>query len=324
MQVVEENVQLIAELSEEMQAADAAVKQVRVSITCAGSPLAYHVISMIGCSQVFGSNIRIKLNLFDDQNLPLLSATVMEAVDLASGSIYGPPVVTSDLAELFAVSDLVLLLDDVTAGQGEPRADWLRRVDEKFRSYGRRINSLCRRDVLIVVPALNSAANVIGSTLTRSAPNIPSENIVVTSRLAENRVRGCISRHCGVNPGSVVDLVVWGDASAVDSDRFVIDVSRAKVNDCETSAVWGPEHLRSVKSVIHDSQWIRRDLPLLISSSSLSSISSYVSTANALISFLSDLWESGSTNTPNRRLHSLTVASKGDAIFMLNVSTKLW
>jgi len=306
-EVASENGQWVNELRVEKRSTDAAVKRLRVSITSAASSLAYHVIAMIASGQVFGDLVTVCLTLCDTDT-SALSAVAMEVVDLASGSVHGSPVVTSDPTQFFTGADVILLLDDVTAGDGEPRADWLRRVYSKFSGYGQQIDAQCCNDVLIILPAINSAVNIIGSVLERSAPNIPPANIVVTSRLAENRARAAIWRQSGVNSASIVDLIVWGDASAMHTSRFAVDVSHAKVYDCDSSAVCGPQYYRSVDDVVHDTKWLSRDLPTALIRSSSSSSSSSMSTASALTSFLSD-WSSAKHN--NKRLHSVAVASQG-------------
>ena len=309
VEVVSENTQLADDLHAERLTADAAVKRVRLSITSAAGPLAYHVISMIAARQVFGSAVKIDLNLCD-VDTSVSSAVAMDVVDLASGSVHQPPSVTSDPNQFFTGADIILLLDDVTMDEGESRADWLRRVYSKFSSYAHQIEAVCRRDVVVIVPAINSAANFIGSVISRCAPDIPAENIVVTSRLVENRARAEISRRTGVNSGSIVDLIVWGDASAMKPGRFAVDVSRAKVYDCESSAVWGPQYYRSVDSVVADTQWLCHDLPAATSSSS-SGGAPLMSTASALTSFLSDWWTG---NCASQRLHSAAVRSQGHVI----------
>jgi len=315
LQVATENTQLVDKLRAEELASDATVKRVRVSITAAASALAYHVVSMIASRQVFGNPVKVTLNLCD-ANVSASSALATEAVDLASLSVHEPPAVTSDLNQYFTGADVILLLDDVTVGEGEPRADWLRRVYIKFSSYAHEIDAVCSRDVVIVVPAINSAANFIGSVISSCAPNIPTSNIIVTSRLVENGARAAISRQSGVNSGSIVDLVVWGDASAVNTSRFAVDVSHAKVYDCDSSAVWGPEYFRSVESVVRDTRWLSHDLPSLVVSSSTSSSSSraVIATASALTSFLSDWCMLGRCKCNRSRLHSVAVASQGHVI----------
>ena len=301
-QVAGENIELANELCAEQLALDAAVKPLRISVTSAASSLAYHVVAMIANDRT----ITVSLTLCDT-NILALSALAMEVVDLASGSVHGSPAVTSDPTQFFTGADIILLLDDVTAGDGERRADWLRRVYSRFSIYGQQIDSSCGNDVMVIIPAINSAANIIASIISRCAPNISPANILVTSRLAENRARAAISRHSGVNSASIVDLIIWGDASAVHTSRFAVDASHAKVYDCESSAVWGAQYYRSLDGVVRDTKWLNRDLPNAVSSSSSSS-SSCLSTASALTSFLCDWWSADHSVT---RLHSAAVTSQG-------------
>ena len=310
VQVARENTDLANELSAEKQALDAAVQSVRVSITSAASSLAYHVISMIASHQVFGSGVKVNFDLCDT-NTSALSTVALETIDLASGSVHEPPAVTSDPTQFFTCADVILLLDDVVMGEGEARSDWLSRVYSKFSCYAQQIDAVCRREVVVIVPAVNSAANLIGNIISRCAPNIPAQNIIVTSRLVENRAKAAIVRQSGVNCGSIVDLIVWGDSSAASTSRFVVDVSHAKVYDCESSAVWGPEYLRTVDDVVHDKQWLCSRLPDTVSSSSSSSSSSVVSAASALTSFLSDWWLA---NCNSQRIHSLSIKSQGKSV----------
>ena len=314
--MAEENKQLANQLHADELARDASVSSVNVSITSAASSLAYHVISMIATDQVFGTGVKVHLNLCesDDTKAQALLAVAMEAINLASGSVHRPPAVTSDPTQFFTGSDVILLLDDVTVFEREPRTDWLSRVYGRFSRYAQQIESTCRHDVCVIIPAINSAANLIGSILSCCAPNIPAENIIVTSRLVENRAKVAISSRCGVNSGSIVDLIVWGDAAGTSPDRFAVDVSHAKVYDCDTSAVWGPQYCRTVEDVVHDNAWLSHHLPATISSSSSSSSSScVVSMAGALTSFLSDWWLGKSSS---HHVHSVAVRSQGQLIIL--------
>lgn len=299
-----ENLQLANELRAEKLAADAAVPRVRVSITSAASELARHVIKMIASGHVFAPAFKVNLTLCETDT------STLSAINLAYGSVDQPPVVTSDPDQFFTGADVILLLDDVTAGEGERRADWLRRVYDKFSVYARHIDAVCSREVVVVVAAVNSAANFVGTVLSRCAPGIPAQNVVVVSRLVEDGAAADISRRVGVNARSVVDLVVWGDASAANPSRFWLDVSRAKIYDSDTSAVWGPQHCRSVERLIQNRRWLHRDLPAILSSSSSSSSSAVISMATSVTSFLSDWWTG---NCSSQRLHSLAVASQGSS-----------
>ena len=308
VQVASENTELSDELHAEQLAADAAVKQVNLSVTSAASPFAYQVLAMIASGEVFGCDVEINLKLCD-ADASALSAVAMEVVDLASGSVRRPPSVTSDPTQFFAGADVILLLDDVTALECEPRADWLQRVYNHFADYARHIDAAAARsDIYVIIPAIaqKSTANFIATVISRCAPNTPPENIIVPSRLVENRAKAAISRRAGVNAGSIVDLVVWGDPSAATPDRFAVDITSAKVFDCDHSAVWGPQHCRSVETVVGDDRWLQQALPAAIASSSSSS--SFVATAGALTSFLSDWWTG---NSSRKRFHSVAVMSQG-------------
>jgi len=295
-QVARENLQVANELHAQKLAADAAVERVRVSVTSAASPLGRHVISAIASGRVFGPARRVNLTVCDT-DASALSAVV---ADLAAGSVdaAAAAAATSDPAQFFADADVVLLLDDVAAAAGERRADWLRRVYDRFAAHARHVGA-ADGDAVVVVPALNSAASVAGAALSRCG-----RRVVVVPRLVEDLAAAAVSRRAG--GGAVADLVVWGDASAATPRRFALDVGRAKVVDCQSSAVWGPQHCRAVEQVVLDRRWLRRDLPAIVSSSSSSS--SVVSVATALTSFLSDWW-TGSCSS--QRLHSVAVASQG-------------
>lgn len=305
LQVARENLQLASELRAEKLAADAAVERIHVSVTSASSELGRHIVSMIASGDVFGPALEVSLTLCDTD------AAALSAVDLASGSV--DVTSQSDPTLFFPGADVVLLLDDIVGVAGERRADWLRRVHDRFSAHARHIDAVCRRDVVVVVPAINSAANFVGTVLSRCRPAL---NVVVVSRLVENIAVEAVSRRAGAAAGSVVDLVVWGDASAASPGRFALDASRGKVYDCGTSAVWGPHHCRGVESVVHDNKWLYHDLPVILSSSSASS-AEVISMATALASFLSDWWTGDSSS---QRLHSVAVASQGHTHFAFILS----
>jgi len=225
-------------------------------------------------------------------------------------------VVTADPDRFFVGADVVLLLDDVPpVGEGERRADWLRRVGDRVSVYGRRIDAACSPDAVVVVPATNSAANVVGAAVARSARRLSPRNVLVVPRLVEDRAAEAVSLRAGASASEsgsascVAGLIVWGDASAASPGRFALDASRATVCDVDATAVWAPERRRRpVDSVVLVRRWLHRDLPAILSSSSSSSSSSVVAMATALTSFLSDWWAS---SCDSQRLHSVAVASQG-------------
>jgi len=294
----------------EQRLAQSKIKPINVCITNAASPVGYALTSAIVKGDVFGQGVPLSLKLCDtDDSLETLSGVTMEAVDLAPASVI-QTCVTSDLVQSVTDCSVIVLLDEVTQEEGEAHSSWLRRVHEHFAKIAKVIARKSRSKALIVVGGGGPAANFIGATICRTSPKISPSNVIVASRLLENRARAAIGSRAGINAASIVDIVVWGDASGSRANLFAVDVSCARAYDCENSAVWGPGHSIPVADVVHNERWLRSELPRIIATENRQQGPVAMSTACALQSLIRDCW----CGTNKNRIYSLAVCSQGKAV----------
>jgi malate/lactate dehydrogenase len=308
LKVAAENLNVQEEEDATIRSMKASIKPVNVCITTAASPAGYAFVSAVASGAVFGRDTRLSLRLCDaDDKRSALSGVAMEVVDLASGSVHDASV-DSDPTQSFADCDVIVLLDDVVRDAGEDRSGWLHRVHDHFADRAKIIARVARPGVLVVVAGGGVSANFAGAVICRTAPEISPSSVVVMSRLVENRARAAIAARAGINAASVVNLVVWGDASGSKSTRFAVDASRAQAYDCEHSAVWGPGHSVPVAEIVHDERWLRVDLPRAVAGDAKRPQGSgAMPLASALSSLIRDWW----CGTSRKWIHSLAVCSKG-------------
>jgi hypothetical protein len=305
VQVAGENLSTTEQLEEAERARKASVKPINVCITAANSRTGYALVSRVASGDVFGCDVTLSLRLCDD-DVDTLRGVAMEVADLASGVIHDTAV-TSDASQFFADCDVVVLLDRVECREDESRDDWLRRVHGVFTNYAVAIEKTARPGVKVIVAGGGPAANFAGSVMCRAAPEIHGASIVVVAGVAESWARGAIASRLQVNSASIVDLVVWGDAAASTVGRFAIDVSRARMYECDARAIWGPGHSMPLAEAVHDDPWLWSELPKALVTEAQNRQSQALVSAEAVSELLNDWWHGKHSN----RVHSLAVSSRG-------------
>lgn len=97
-----------------------------------------------------------------------------------------------------------------------------------------------------------------------SAPDaLDSRNIGVISSYVANSIQSIIAERIDVNASQIKDTIVWGMHQGAQFYRA--DCSQGKVFDSKHSAVWAPTQIqRSIRDIIHDENWLEKELPKLI------------------------------------------------------------
>uniref|UniRef100_A0A672GNI9 Malate dehydrogenase 1B, NAD (soluble) n=1 Tax=Salarias fasciatus TaxID=181472 RepID=A0A672GNI9_SALFA len=239
LSVAAENLQAKLKQTAEEQRRVSLIQPFHIWISGALSPVCHVLIPKLLSAEVFPGVSLISLHLLDlDGTEEGLQDLRMETQDLA---LISPQVtVHTNVEQAFRHADVVLLLDDGPAdGESDPEEDRrtsVKKISERYREYGRLIDSRARREVKVMVSG-DSFVNLRCSLLVDSACSIESRQFIAMATQLENEAKAIIAKQLNVRASGiyVTDVIVWGNISGI----FYIDVQMAKVFNYD-GAVKGP------------------------------------------------------------------------------------
>ncbi|XP_029941814.1 putative malate dehydrogenase 1B [Salarias fasciatus] len=262
LSVAAENLQAKLKQTAEEQRRVSLIQPFHIWISGALSPVCHVLIPKLLSAEVFPGVSLISLHLLDlDGTEEGLQDLRMETQDLAL-SILHQVTVHTNVEQAFRHADVVLLLDDGPAdGESDPEEDRrtsVKKISERYREYGRLIDSRARREVKVMVSG-DSFVNLRCSLLVDSACSIESRQFIAMATQLENEAKAIIAKQLNVRASDVTDVIVWGNISGI----FYIDVQMAKVFNYDGAVKGPPFFWQPVLKVLHDRKWLETDLQSL-------------------------------------------------------------
>lgn len=302
-----ENMETHVLVTEEEEYKQSLSKPLHMCITNASSVTAYHMLHEIASGEVLGEDTELSLHLLvDEEEYDVAQGVKLEAIDMACPLLREICVATNPMEAINRAS-LIVILDDLSQKETESWEEWIKRCAAHYMNYGSIINKWASSDCRIVV-AGNGAVNLGAYMIKQEAKHIPRQNIVVPSRLLENRAKSSVARRINVNSSGVIDIIVWGNNGGTTH----LDVSRGRVHGCE-GAIWGPPfYSRPVEDMVHDNKWLQTEYRELLKShkdmveGSLQH-SAASSEAHSIVATISDWWN----GSKEGQIFSMGVVSEG-------------
>ncbi|XP_061463782.1 putative malate dehydrogenase 1B isoform X2 [Rhineura floridana] len=259
--IAKENLQTHTETETEEEELKSLINPLHIWINRASAHICYHLIPLLTNGEIFGMETEISLHLLDRKSCKeLLEATVMETQDLAS------PVLRSvslhiELDEAFFEADVIILLDDILQETIPSVEDCIHQVTNQCEIYGPLIEKNAKSSVKVVVMG-KTFANLKALMLMTHAPSINPQNIVTVTMLLESEAKAMLARKLHMHPAGIKNLLVWGNVSG----SSFIDLSKTELYSYD-SAIWGPpSFFRPLLDVLFDSEWMRSEFVVALSS----------------------------------------------------------
>lgn len=209
-----------------------------VCITGAAGFLSYAFLPHLVSGSVFGPNVQIRLRLLDIPNrkneLKGIALELADSIPFNLESVkYG-----SDPNKLFKHCDLIVFIGGKPRTEGMKRADLLKENAEIYKTQGKALNEVGKKDVRCVVVA--NPANTNCLILQDNAKNIPKQNFTCLTRLDQNRAIAQLARKANILPDEIDNVVVWGNHSST----IYPDVNNAKLQG------------KPIRQVIYDDDYL--------------------------------------------------------------------
>lgn len=311
--VSSENMETHLSVTAEAELIKSQSKPLNICITNASSPVVYHMLHEIVSGDVLGREVELGIRLLvGEEETDAARGAGLETTDLACPLLRNISV-TSDPNEAINKASLIIIMDDLTQKETESWEDWIKRCGSVYINYGSIISNCAVSDCKVVV-AGTGPTNLGAYLIKHEAKNILRQNIIVPSRLPENRAKSAIARRIHVNSSGVVDIIVWGNSGGTTH----LDLSKGRVHGCE-GAIWGPPSFsRPIKDMVHDDKWLHTEYlqTLKTHKEMLEGVlghSAAVSEAHSVVATVTD-WFSGDNNVD---MYSMGVISDGLLILIL-------
>lgn len=186
-------------------------RPMRVSVTGAAGQIGYGMLFRIAAGDLLGSKQHMILQLLEiPAALGALKGVVMELDDCAFPLLDGV-VQTDDPKVAFRDADLALLVGSRPRTADIERRDLLQANGGIFRTQGKALNEVAKRDVKVLV--VGNPANTNCYVAMKSAPDLPAKNFTSMMRLDHNRALSQLAARAGKPVGELDRVVVWGNHS---------------------------------------------------------------------------------------------------------------
>ncbi|KAG7264748.1 hypothetical protein CRUP_009070, partial [Coryphaenoides rupestris] len=142
----------------------------------------------------------------------------------------------------------------------------LRRLSARYRRYGQLIGERANRQRrhrqgVAVLVAGDAHLNLKCALLAENAPSVDPRCFVAVATPLESAARASVAQKLGRRPADVTGVRVWGNLSGV----FHVDLQSSRVFH-HVGAIQGPPLFsRPVLEVLQDRNWLKTDLPALVS-----------------------------------------------------------
>ncbi len=266
----------------------------RVTVTGAAGQIGYSLLFRIAAGEMLGADQPVILQLLEiTPAFPALEGVAMELEDCAFPLLKGV-VLTTDLEQAFADTDVALLVGAMPRRADMQRADLLEANGAIFSEQGRAISDSADPDVKVLV--VGNPANTNAYITAANAKNIDPAQITAMTRLDHNRAIGQLAAKVGKPFSMVSKMSVWGNHSATQYP----DLFHAEIGG------------RDAFQMVGDHEWVEKDFIPTVAERGTAiikarGISSAASAANAAVSHVRD-WVMG---TPPDDWVSMAVISDG-------------
>ncbi|KAM9766749.1 putative malate dehydrogenase 1B [Menidia menidia] len=263
LRIAAENLETQISLDMEEKHRRSLIKPLHIWITGALSPTSHVLIPRVLSTEVFPNTEAVSLHLLDlDGDGGELQELRQETEDLALSMLHEVTIHT-DQEQAFQEADVILLLDEVNTNEentsDEEKMERLRLISERYRAYGRLIDTGASRQVKVIVSG-DSFVNLRCALLAETARSIESRQFVASATQLENEARALIAKQMNVRSSDVTDVIIWGNISG----GFYIDLQRAKIFNYD-GAIKGPAFFsHAVLEVFHDRTWLETDFQHLV------------------------------------------------------------
>ncbi|MFH4973866.1 hypothetical protein AB6A40_000575 [Gnathostoma spinigerum] len=197
---------------------------IKVLVTGAAGQIGYSLVLQIARGDVFGKDKPLILVLLDiPPMMTVLEGVHFELQDCAFPNLKEIIPVT-DEKTAFTDIDYAFLVGAMPRKKGMERKDLLAANVKIFKSQGEALAKYAKptTKVLVVGNPANTNAFIAAKY---AAPKVPAKNFSAMTRLDHNRALSQIAIKCGVGPGDVKNVIIWGNHS----NTQVPDAKHAKV-----------------------------------------------------------------------------------------------
>ena len=241
-------------------------QHIKIMISGGAGQISYSLIPLICSGQVFGSNVKLDIKLYDI--LPMKDA--LEGIEMEiKDSCF--PLVTNISTTIngevaFADVDYVVLLGGFPRKPGMLRSDLIQKNVNIFKTAGKLLEEFSPEHVKVLVVA--NPANTNCSICMKNAPKIPKSSFTCLTMLDHDRLRNALADKLISNKDviglpsnftslDIKNVIIWGNHS----ETMVPDISHAKILiQNNWLNLFDIEHIRDILT----DEWINNELTPLI------------------------------------------------------------
>ena len=184
----------------------------RVTVTGAAGQIGYSLLFRIAAGEMLGPDQPVILQLLEIvPAFPALEGVAMELEDCAFPLLKGM-VLTTDVEQAFADSDVALLVGSMPRLAHMQRSDLLEANGRIFSAQGRAISENAHPDVKVLV--VGNPANTNAFITAANARDVDPAQITAMTRLDHNRAIAKVANRLGQPYSMVKKMSVWGNHSA--------------------------------------------------------------------------------------------------------------
>lgn len=209
----------------------------RIAVTGSAGQIAYSFLFRAAHGDLFSQKEEVALYLCDiPGNEKVMEGVVMELEDCAFPLLkelrFG-----TDPFEMFADTDLALLIGAKPRGPGMERADLLMDNGKIFIEQGRALNEVADPDVKVVV--VGNPCNTNCLIAMHHAPRVPRKNFHAMMRLDQNRAIAQLAQKTRAAVDTVTCMTIWGNHSTTQvPDYNNVRIKGQKVEDLIQDRHW--------------------------------------------------------------------------------------
>ena len=273
---------------------------IRIAVTGAAGQIGYSLLPRIAAGEMFGSDAKVSLQLFEiPPALEALRGVAMELDDCAF-PLLDEIIVTSNPEEAFKDANLCLLVGSKPRGPGMERSDLLKDNGKIFVGQGKAIAENAADDCRVVV--VGNPCNTNCMIAASQSDRFDNSRFTAMTRLDQNRAVSMLAKKAGVLIEKVRGLAIFGNHSPT----MFPDYSNASIPG------------ESAVTSIGDENWLKSEYIPAVGKRGAAIIkarglSSAASAANALINHVQSLY------TVSDEIHSIVVCSEGQYGFAKGV-----
>ncbi len=180
-----------------------------IAVTGAAGQISYALLFRLAAGDFLGPDQPINLRLLEiTPAMKALEAIVMELKDCAS-SLLRRVEITDNPLVAFKNVDYAFLIGARPRSAGMERRDLLEVNASIFSQQGQALNQVASRNVKVLVTG--NPANTNALIAMSNAPDLNPQNFSAMTRLDHNRAVSLLAEKCGVLPGDIKNMTIWGN-----------------------------------------------------------------------------------------------------------------